>query len=455
MDHLKSFKVQPDIDDVEKLLKFDLESYPSELYQAYNLKNTKNSTSKKNFLVCHDFKGGYRQDCHLFAKPNNPLEFFIPKEILPFITEFVYFSHHFITVPPTNWINLCHRFGVKCYGVIITEWEEGKIKFKEMLTPEENRRNVVEKLKEIRRHFNFDGWLINIENNVDHPEYLEDLKKFMDELREDGEEDKDKSKIIWYDSILSNGSLDWQNKLCPANLEFYNRSDGIFLNYWFSKSGLQESLKISQPTPEKVYASIDCFAPRTIINKIKRWPLGGWHCKTVLEKIQEVSTDFSLAVFAPGWLFESEINNLNQELENSKMPKIDPQTCYNLTLKWWSQFSAFFSDRQSNYQSKIDSVIENSTKNAENFKSEFYCSLDQIRDKFYEVEKSDLILEKDEEKKLIKIHDKNFDRPLLLISLDTNEKVLTDCQYFPCLEGIDIQKIELVTDNQNTTLFEN
>lgn len=49
---------------------------------------------------------------------------------------FVYFSHHFVTIPPLSWITASHKNGVPCFGTFIIEgWADyetsgdcGKIK---------------------------------------------------------------------------------------------------------------------------------------------------------------------------------------------------------------------------------------------------------------------------------------------------------------------------------------
>ena len=70
-------------------------------------------------LVCHDMKGGYLED-----KFNNGC-FDLSEEPYTFIhwsliDTFVYFSHHFITIPPLGWIEAGHKNGVKILGTIIT-----------------------------------------------------------------------------------------------------------------------------------------------------------------------------------------------------------------------------------------------------------------------------------------------------------------------------------------------
>lgn len=42
-----------------------------------------------------------------------------------YIEAFIYFSHHFITLPPPTWTNAAHRHGVLSMGTIITEWKDG------------------------------------------------------------------------------------------------------------------------------------------------------------------------------------------------------------------------------------------------------------------------------------------------------------------------------------------
>lgn len=52
-------------------------------------------------------------------------------------------------------------------GTFITEWDEGKVRCHKVIESEESLKKAADKLVEITKYFQFDGWLINIENVVD------------------------------------------------------------------------------------------------------------------------------------------------------------------------------------------------------------------------------------------------------------------------------------------------
>lgn len=61
---------------------------------------------------------------------------------------------------------------------------------------------MIDKLVEICKHCQFDGYLINIENQVP-PEHLEKVQYFVKKLTKQIHEQVDKSLVIWYDSVIS------------------------------------------------------------------------------------------------------------------------------------------------------------------------------------------------------------------------------------------------------------
>lgn len=51
-------------------------------------------------------------------------------------------------------------------GTFITEWDEGAERMAALLSSEQTITTAVEKMTAIAQYYNFDGWLINIENKI-------------------------------------------------------------------------------------------------------------------------------------------------------------------------------------------------------------------------------------------------------------------------------------------------
>ena len=83
-----------------------------------------------------------------------------------FIDIFVYFSHNIVTIPPPCWTNAGHKHGVKVLGTFITEWKEGARYCSSILDNVESYQHFAKQLVDIACYYNFDGWLINIENEI-------------------------------------------------------------------------------------------------------------------------------------------------------------------------------------------------------------------------------------------------------------------------------------------------
>ena len=159
----------------------------------------------------------------------------------PKIDTFIYFSHHFITIPPIGWIEAGHKNGVSILGTIITEVDAGAKIWKTIFSSSENTKLLIQKCVQICQHVGFDGWLLNIENVIDK-ENIEDLKQFVQELTGAMHEMNPDSKVLWYDSVTVDGKLEWQNALNDLNSPFFELCDGIFLNYTWTEETLGNSV---------------------------------------------------------------------------------------------------------------------------------------------------------------------------------------------------------------------
>lgn len=82
------------------------------------------------------------------------------------IDVFVYFSHHFVTIPPPCWTNAAHTHGVPVLGTLITENIDGIVRCSNFLKDTSSVEALVNQLVNIAEYYGFDGWLLNIENPI-------------------------------------------------------------------------------------------------------------------------------------------------------------------------------------------------------------------------------------------------------------------------------------------------
>ena len=266
--------------------------------------------TKSKVLICHDMKGGYLDDRFVNGSDNaNAYRFYQ----WPLIDLFVYFSHHFVTIPPSTWINAAHKNGVQILGTIITEeWAETG----EIIEIFENAQDltlldqVAKKLVDVAMQYQFDGWLINIESKL-KPFATVRLVEFLNLLTEYTHQYIQNGIVIWYDSVIHpSGQLKWQNELNSLNKCFFDVCDGIFLNYTWKPENLAHSRELALKNDRiyDVYVGVDVFG---------RGSFGGGEFKTYLA-IEEIRKhDLSVALFAPGWTYEA--NNINYFDQNERI----------------------------------------------------------------------------------------------------------------------------------------
>ncbi|KAF8516116.1 glycosyl hydrolase family 85-domain-containing protein [Hysterangium stoloniferum] len=260
---------------------------------ADNIPNISRPGDQSKLLVCHDFKGGYTED---------PLQRGYSFEFWHLVDTFIYFSHNRISLPPKEWINTGHRHGAKVLGTIIFEWDESKSDLIKCLyegplwTPEPSPSTVSDtetavlpitteyamKIIKLAKERDFDGYLLNIETNLnflppascypggseerdEDASYLDQEKQFSGlKLALSPEMKQRRAKrmrrnalallnwatwltqqgkrlvgphweIIWYDSVTMAGELQWQDALTTANAPFFMNTDAIFTNYTWAR----------------------------------------------------------------------------------------------------------------------------------------------------------------------------------------------------------------------------
>lgn len=248
-------------------------------------------------LICHDMQGGYKNDRFVNGTKTSNEYMFYNWSV---VDTFVYFSHNFITIPPIGWINVAHKHGVKVLGTIITEGDYGRAKWSQIFSNLQKRNNFIDKLVKICKYYKFDGYLFNVENEIEL-ENIENMIETVSLLRTTLKTLIMHSEIIWYDSAsMETGALIWQNQLNNHNRLAFQACDGIFLNYNWKEEDLVKSLANAGSRNVDVYVGVDVFGRNCV---------GGLDCYKSLETIRKY--DLSVAIFAPGWTYET-LNDKNK-----------------------------------------------------------------------------------------------------------------------------------------------
>ncbi|XP_070837826.1 cytosolic endo-beta-N-acetylglucosaminidase [Chaetodon trifascialis] len=245
-------------------------------------------------LVSHDMMGGYLDD--RFAQGTNaeaPYAFYHWQ----YIDIFNYFTHKLVTIPPAVWTNAAHKHGVIVLGTFITEWTDGAAMCEAFLKDEESYRAVADKLVQISHCYGFDGWLINIENVLSEVA-VKNTPLFLRYLTDQMHERVSGSLVLWYDSVIDSGQLQWQNELNQSNRMFFDACDGLFTNYNWTEQSLEWMNDYSgvQGRQADIYIGVDVFARGKVVG-------GMFETNKALEIIRR--HNFSTAIFAPGWVYES------------------------------------------------------------------------------------------------------------------------------------------------------
>lgn len=118
---------------------------------------------RPRLLACHDYRGGYLEDRLVQGGGNCDAYTF---SHWAECDGFVYFSHRLVTIPPPCWTNAGHLHGVPVLGTFITEWEAGEAACSQLFGSQESAERTALQLARVAHHLRFDGWLVNLENEV-------------------------------------------------------------------------------------------------------------------------------------------------------------------------------------------------------------------------------------------------------------------------------------------------
>jgi hypothetical protein len=266
---------------------------------------------RSRLIVCHDYKGNYHQDRFLQGGIYTDGAFRIYRWEL--IDIFVYFSHWFITIPPRPWITVAHRHGTRVLGTFITELDKGKEYCRSLFSSEVAAKRLSKYLCSLAVTHGFEGWLIDIENDVD-TSLLPNLRHFMGDLqlRIKQSVPEGRGYVIWYDSVTNEGTLQWQNRLNKANSPWFDLCDGILINY---------SWEAHFPASSAAIAGLsrrwDCYFGIDVFGRNSTWGGGGWQCPVALSRLANAGV--SAALFAPAWIMEHELSLLNSSHDYTKL----------------------------------------------------------------------------------------------------------------------------------------
>ena len=289
----------------ENLLQTDLAMHKKAAEGLEQLPSPPSSPSRRQrLLVCHDMRGNYLSDAytrgHRFGDAFQITDW-------SFIDIFCYFSHNLISLPPIQWIRVCHKHRVQVMGTFLTEWEAGREVCRELFKDEDGVSKLSTLLSQLAEVYKLDGWLINIENPLDPLIEVPMMKGFLKQLSQEMHRINPQSLVIWYDAVTTEGRLRWQNRVNSRNRDFLDCCDGMFINYgWNGDTPIVSSLFAGIDRRHDIFFGIDVWGRGTFG--------GGRHnCDHALRVLRRLGV--SAALFAPGYVLECEVNEDMEPLQ--------------------------------------------------------------------------------------------------------------------------------------------
>ncbi len=170
-----------------------------------------------------------------------------------------------ILIPSKAWVDAAHKNGVKVIGTIFfapAVYGGTQAAVQSFLQKDINGNYIASsQLMAIANYYNFDGWIFNCETQVNSTTGA-DFSSFINQF-----DSSYNGEVIWYDAMLQNGSISYQNKLNANNAYFFQHSTGLFTNYSWSQATTVASsntyaLSLAR-SPFDVYTGADMWPNRT------------------------------------------------------------------------------------------------------------------------------------------------------------------------------------------------
>ena len=256
------------------------------------------AVQQRRVLACHDMAGNYSVDAWVDGwypaaaqadeAANWPYAF--RPTTFALMDVFVYFSHHMVSVPPRGWIDAAHLHGCAVFGTLLTEWDAGAEACKALFATPEAAAAVAAQLERIRAAHGFDGWLVNVENQLE-PGAVANVLALLQRL----------PGALWYDSVVKSGDLRWQDALTEENRCFFDAARvGLFTNYGWDAAKLQGTCAEAGARLGDVWHGVDVFGRQTMG--------GGGMAVDVPLRVLAQHACASAALFAVGWTLEVAAN---------------------------------------------------------------------------------------------------------------------------------------------------
>eukprot|EP01022_Parablepharisma_sp_SALTPOND_P032064 TRINITY_DN826_c0_g1_i1.p1 TRINITY_DN826_c0_g1~~TRINITY_DN826_c0_g1_i1.p1 ORF type:complete len:590 (+),score=46.84 TRINITY_DN826_c0_g1_i1:109-1878(+) len=313
LETLKLFTEYEPIDTIEELYNFNpiyiQHMNPTLAPLKFRGASMKKIAAKRTVLVCHDTPA--IEDSHLYG--DKMCSYGYRFRFWQNVDYFCYFGHHLVAIPPPGYITVAHREGVKILGAFVTEPGKGEtfndIILKDLEPTKGTKLGTdfyyANKLVEICKAYGFDGYLMNFEARI-LPELFPKLLAWVQYLRFKIKSEIPHAEIVWYDSIIENGTVRWQSMLNARNKLFLDVSDKFFTDYHWGLDNLKISVASAKERSWDVMFGNDVYG---------RGTYGGGRLNTFAAIDEIMKHPLSIAIFGQAYFYQNGISFMMQRQE--------------------------------------------------------------------------------------------------------------------------------------------